>query len=226
MVAALTALALIIALLLTIFVPDTGNGFRPQANPNFRPPATPPAGFSGGRERGTPFFPFIEELTGFWRYVAQLVSTLGVGLLILFFLPRTIAESASLLRRDWRLLLRAFLVGLIGIAVVVALVVLAASSLVGIAIAGFGAVILLPFALIGMTVMALAIGRTLAAALLHEITPQPLTDLFSGLLIAFILLIIPYLGFWLFIVLVAAGNGALLLRRQDDNRTAFDEMEY
>jgi hypothetical protein len=220
LVAVLAALALLFALLLSIFLPDANGGPRPLAG-NPRPPVGP----FGGRGRGGPFFPF-EELTGFWRYLAQLVSLLGVGLAVLFFLPRPLGEGAALLRANTGLLLRAFIVGLVSYAVALAIATLLASSLVGIAGLALAAVLLLPLAIVGGVVAALAIGRTLAAVLLRQVAPQPLTNLLSGLLTVFILLIIPWVGLWLGLLLAATGFGSLLLIRQNDNRTAFDEMEY
>ncbi len=223
LVAVLAALALLFALLLTIFLPDASGSPRPiGGNPNFRSPA----GGIGGRDRGGPFFPFIEELTGFWRYLAQLVSLLGVGLAILFFLPRPLGEGAALLRSSIGLLLRAFIVGLVSYAVAVVIATLLASSLVGIAGLALAAVLLLPLVIIGGVVVALVIGRTIAARLLHQTDPHPLTNLLNGLLIVFILLIIPLIGLWIGLLLAATGFGSLLLIRQNDNRTAFDEMEY
>lgn len=219
----LAALALLFALLLSIFFPDANSNPRPPtSNPGFRPPV----GALGGRDRNGPFFPFIEELTGFWRYLAQLVSLLGVGLAILFFLPRPLAEGAGLLRSSVGLLLRAFVVGLVSYAVAVAIATLLASSLVGVAGLALAAVLLLPLAIVGGVVAALAIGRTLAARLLRQADPHPLTNLLIGLLTVFILLIIPLVGLWIGLLLAATGFGSLLLIRQNDNRTAFDEMEY
>ncbi len=223
LVAGLAALALLVALLLSIFFPDASSGLRPiSGSPGFRPPN----GAFGGRDRNGLFFPFIEELTGFWRYLAQLVSLLGIGLAILFFLPRPLGEGAGLLRSSAGLLLRAFIAGLVSYAVAVAIATLLASSLVGIAGLALAAVLLLPLAVVGGAVAALAIGRTLAALLLRQPDPHPLTNLLSGLLIVFILLIVPVVGLVLAVLFAATGFGSLLIIRQNDNRTAFDEMEY
>ncbi len=221
LVAVLVALALLFALLLSIFLPEANGGPRPPAgNPNFRPPNG-----LGGRDRGGPFSLF-GELTGFWRYLAQLVSLLGVGLAVLFFLPRPLGEGAALLRANTFLLARAFIVGLVSYAVALAIATLLASSLVGIAGLALAAVLLLPLAIVGGVIAALAIGRTLAVVLLHQADPHPLTNLLSGLLTVFILLIIPVIGLWLGLLLAATGFGSLLLIRQNENRTTFDEMEY
>jgi|GEM_PF-2066529 len=235
LVAALAGLALLCAFLVSIFFPLGGDAALVQFGRRGVEVTTP---FAGGPPPmltppgEQPDFPrnrqgvfFIQQLSGFYRYLAQLVVLLGAALLAFFFVPRQVGAGAAILRSGPAYLLRALLVGFLSLLATVALSYLSAISTIGPAIIILALIVLLPALLVGACVVALAIGRSLAASIGAPLA-QPLPDLLAGLLVLFMISLIPYAGPPLGLLIILSGLGGLLLSLRDDRRTALDELDY
>lgn len=223
----LAAVALVGALLVSLFVPAAWSD--PFAN--MRPP---PTVLTGTPVPGTVPSPGLPDRRGFLRSdgrallgplglegisggsflgrVASLLLLLGVGTLTLYLLPRRVGRIAQALEAGGVGLARIFLVGLAGYIVFAALGVLGAITLFG---APVGLLLLvLAYALVplGLAAVSLPLGR--AAGRRAGLTRAgPLVDLLAGLLIIFILSLIPWLGPLLLALLAILGFGAVVLTR-------------
>jgi len=144
--------------------------------------------------------------------VGALLLLLGTGTLTLYLVPRRVGRIAQTLEVGGVALARLFLVGLAGYVVFAALSVLAALTLFG---APVGLLLLIgAYAIIplGLAAISLPLGR--AAGRRFGLTPPgPLVDLLAGLLIIFILSLIPLLGTVLLVLLAIVGFGAVVLTR-------------
>ena len=129
---------------------------------------------------------------------------LGVGTLTLYLLPRRVGRIAQALEGGGVALARLFLVGLAGYIIFAALSVLGAITLFG-APAGL-LLLVLAYALVplGLAAISLPLGRAVGRRFGLR-GPGPLVDLLAGLLILFILSLIPLLGPLLLVGLAILG---------------------
>jgi hypothetical protein len=144
--------------------------------------------------------------------IASLLLLLGVGTLTLYLLPRRVGRIAQALEGGGVALARLFLVGVAGYIVLAALSVLGAITLFG-APAGL-LLLVLAYALVplGLAAISLPLGRAVGRRCGLQ-RSLPLVDLLAGLLILFILSLIPLLGPLLLLGLAILGFGAVVLTR-------------
>jgi hypothetical protein len=221
----LAAVALIGALLVSLFVPaEWSDPFASLRPPDSAVTGTPVPGTvpatpdrrgilrSDGRAMlGTIGLDGISN-SSFLGRVASLLLILGVGTLTLYLLPRRVGRLAQAVQGGGVALARLFLVGLAGYIVLAALGVLGAITIFG-APAGL-LLLILAYALVplGLAAISLPLGRA-AGRRLGVTRAGPLVDLLAGLLIIYILSLIPLLGLLLLYVLAILGFGAVVLTR-------------
>jgi hypothetical protein len=228
----LAAVALVGALLVSLFVPaewsDPFAGIRPPAAPISVTPApgtvgpTPlPGERRGFRLEGRGVFGLLggERLStdSFLGRMAGLLLLLAAGTLTLYLLPRRVGRIAQALEIGGVALARLFLVGLAGYIVLGAVSVLAAITLFG---APVGLLLLmLAYAVVplGLAAISLPLGRA-AGRRFGLRAANPLVDLLAGLLIIFILSLVPLLGPVLLVGLAVLGFGAVVLTRAGSAR--------
>ncbi len=223
----LAAVALVGALLVSLFVPAAWSD--PFAN--IRPPQT---AVSGTPVPGTVLPPGTPDRRGFLRSdgqgmlgilgiegiggdsflgrVAALLLLLGVGTLTLYLLPRRVGRIAQALEGGGVTLARLFLVGLAGYIVFAALGVLGAITIFGAPVGLLLLVVAYSIVPLGLAAISLPLGRA-AGRRFGLAQPAPLVDLLAGLLIIFILSLIPLLGPLLLVALAVLGFGAVVFTR-------------
>lgn len=220
----LVAAALIGALLVSLVVPvewsDPLANLRPPAlagaaNVTPVPGAAPdPRGFLRSDGRGLPGLLGLEGVgsSSFLGRVASLLLLLGVGTLTLYLLPRRVGRIAQALDGGGVGLARLFLVGLAGYIVFAALGVLGAITIFGAPVGLLLLVLAYSLVPLGLAAISLPLGRA-AGQRVGAVQAGPLVHLLAGLLIIFILSLIPLLGPLLLIGLAVLGFGAVVLTR-------------
>jgi hypothetical protein len=144
--------------------------------------------------------------------VAALLLLLGTGTLTLYLVPRRVGRIAQALEAGGVALARLFLVGLAGYIVFAAVSVLAAITLFGAPVGLLLLIMAYAVVPLGLAAISLPLGR--ATGRRFGLTqPGPLVDLLAGLLIIFILSLIPLLGTVLLVLLAIVGFGAVVLTR-------------
>ncbi len=198
--------------------PPAFTGDVPGTSPSVAPGEFPRTGSDGGR-RVIGFWPFggpRTAATGFVGQVAGMLLLLGGGMLTLYAMPRRMGRIATTLQGGANLVQLA-LVGLAGYIVLAVLGVLAATSLLG----GITAILLILLvyfsALVGLVALGLRLGRWLNMR--FGIADQPpLFNLMAGLLLLFIIGLVPFAGAVALALLVIAGFGAIVLTRAGSER--------
>lgn len=220
----LAAVALIGAGLVSLFVPpswsDPVAALRPPTLAGGAigtpvPGTTPdPRGFLRSDGRALPGLLGLEAIGGnsFLGRLASLLLLLGVATLILYLMPRRVGRIAQALDGGGVGLARLFLVGLAGYIVFAALSVLGAITLFGAPVGLLLLVVAYAIVPLGLAAISLPLGRA-AARRFGVGEAKPLVDLLAGLLIIFILSLIPLLGILLMGVLAVLGFGAVVLTR-------------
>lgn len=209
-----------------------GPGVTPAPTPNFTEPIPLPPGrdregrglgFGGG------FFEAQRALvTGFGGYVAGLLLLLSAGLLTLYAIPRRIGVIASAFRGGVANVARLALVGMATYAILAVLGVLAAASVLGGITVLFMTLVLYIAALLGVVAISLPLGRLIGRR--FGLSDQaPLVDLLAGLLVVFIVSLLPFVGVLALAVLAITGFGALVQTRAGSARGwdfSLNEVEY
>lgn len=244
MLGLLLGLALVLSALVSLLPAEWQDGpFMPtppglgRAEPAPRPALTPGSAGSvtgragDGRAGFRVFLPFGLErngAAGLTLHLASLLTFLVLGLLALYLLPARVGRVALALRTGWGGRLRLAALGLAVAALGFAFGALSVLTVVGaplwvvlLALSYFGG-------LLGLAAISLPLGRLLGRGFgLAEQPPQ--VDLLAGLLVLFIVSLLPFVGGPLLVLAALPGLGAVLQTRAGSARPwSFNlpEMEY
>ncbi|HET7081553.1 MAG TPA: hypothetical protein VFM49_29345 [Chloroflexia bacterium] len=206
----------------------------PQAGSSADRPDLPPR--DTGRRGFGPFGISRASVGGFTLHLTSLITLLCGGLLILYLLPARIGRIAAAMRGPWPARVG---LGLLGLAAAVILVAL--GLVIGVALGGASLITILGVpiwlaitaigpvaALLGLTAVSLPLGRWTGRRLgLAEQPPQ--VDLLAGLLVLFLVSLVPVLGGLVLLCAALLGLGAVLQTRAGSARPwAFrlPDLEY
>jgi len=259
LLAALLALALILAAIVNLLpsewqpevplIPPFGRvsaGARPQdvsLVPDLTPAASAVATPQPGRGladrtarveasdlvRGFVFFGVRRGgVNGFTVHMASLLTLILGGLLALFLVPARLGRVAGTLRGRWNRRVRLGLLGVAGGLIVVATSILSVFTSVGIPIWLLVSTLGLVAVVLGLAAVSLPLGRWIGYR--AGLPEQPaLVDLLAGLLILFILNLLPFVGGLLLLLAALLGLGAVLQTRAGSERPwtfGLPDLEY
>ncbi|HMA37794.1 MAG TPA: hypothetical protein VKY74_25295 [Chloroflexia bacterium] len=191
-------------------------------------PATPAPGTEPLRREFLPFGLHRSSVTDFTVHLASLLILTVSGLLLLYLMPGRLGRIANVLRGSWNRRVRIGLVGLAAWLLIAALGLLAVFTVVGTPI--WVAIFLLGYfgALLGLVALSLPLGRWVGYrwGLAEQ---SPIVDLLAGLLVLFILNLLPFLGGPLLGLAAVLGFGAVLQTRAGSKQPwsfALPDLEY
>ncbi len=206
----------------------------PQAGATPDRPAVPPR--DATRRGFGPFSISRASVGGFTLHLTSLITLLCGGLLVLYLLPARIGRIAAVLRGTWPARVALIVLGLAA-----ALILAALGLVIGVALGGTSLVTFLGVpiwlaitaigpaaALLGLTAVSLPLGRWTGRRFgLAEQPPQ--VDLLAGLLVLFLVSLVPVLGGLVLLCAALLGLGAVLQTRAGSARLwAFrlPDLEY
>ena len=190
-------------------------GFFRTAEPTFRrgnPDAIAGPGRTLDRDVSailTPFGVYRAGPAGLLTALVTLVSFLGVGVVLLFMLPKRLGRLRDTLSLSATRRLRLEAIGVLGYVLALALLLLLVGLVTGILFAAILAGLLAAGSFAGLVAVALALGRWLRARVAPAAT-SPVAELVLGVMAIFPLGLIPWLGWVLVPLLAAMGFGALI----------------
>lgn len=195
-----------------------GLGIRPvgleRPQPDLRPAPSEPRSAYPVRSQSSlrPFSLHESGLGGMFLHIVALLTLLSVSVVLTFFLPDRLRVMRDMLGGPWPHKLRILAIGIFTYLAALLLAALLVAEVSGIIYALLGIAILTALTAVGVTTVALAIGRWLTSR--TGATALPLTQLLVGILIIFPLTILPYLLGWAAAGIVASfGMGVILLTR-------------
>lgn len=192
---------------------------RPQPDP--RPlPSEPRARTPGQVQPGPSLRPFSLHQAGaggMALHLVALLSLVSMSVILTFFAPDRLRVMRDVLGGPWVHKLRTLMIGALGYLVALLLAAMMAALVSGLIYSLVAVALLAVLTGIGVTGVALAIGkwlmdRTTAAG-------GPVSQLIAGILVIFPLTIFPYYLGWVAAALIASfGMGAILLTRLGSGR--------
>jgi hypothetical protein len=215
-----------------------GNRITPTPVPGETPLATPGAGGDASRTlpqgerlaRNIGFWVFGFQsslLSGFASRIAGLLLLLTVGVVTLYAVPARIGNMASSVSGAGGVA-RLVLLGLAGLLVLAVLGVLSAAALLGGIAVLLLTVVVYIIAVVALVAVALPLGRFISAST-AGLYQTPLLNLIDGLLVIFIVSVIPFIGTLLLALFAIVGFGALLQTRAGSDRGwdfDLDSLQY
>lgn len=175
-----------------------------------------------------PFGPSHAGLSGFAELVATLLLLLAAGVLLVYIVPRRMGNIAAAMRGRAPNLAR---LGLIGLAAYIMISVLGVLIIVS-ALGPFAWLLIVPLVyfatLVALVAISLPFGRWLGRRLGLAEQP-PLVDLLAGLLLIFIIGLVPFVGVLALAALALVGLGATVQTRAGADRgwdLNLDELQY
>lgn len=206
----------------------------PQASGTPDRPPVPPRDVT--RRGFGPFGISRTSVGGFTLHLTSLITLLCGGLGILYLLPARIGRIAVVLRSPWPSRVALMVLGLAGVLILAALGLVIGVALGGTSLVTFlGVPIWLAItalgpaaALLGLTAVSLPLGRWAGRRLgLAEQPPQ--VDLLAGLLVLFLVSLVPVLGGLVLLCAALLGLGAVLQTRAGSTRPwalRLPDLEY
>lgn len=195
-----------------------GMGIRPvgteRPQPDLRPgPTEQRPGFPARPESSLrPFSLHESGLGGLALHMVALLSLLSIATVLTFLIPGRLQVMREVLGGAWSHKLRIMVIGMLGYVAALLLASLLVALVSGLIYALLAIAVLTAFTAIGVTTVALAVGRWLALRVGAQ--GLPLYHLLVGLLVIFPLTILPYYAGWVAAGVVASfGLGAILLTR-------------
>ena len=184
----------------------------------------PPVGTTSRALGLRPFGVDRAGLAGVWWHVGSLAALFVLAALVLALMPRRVNVLAEVISNDWG---QRFLAGVIGLLGYLAAGLLTFVLFVNVVGAPLVAILILGVYLataIGLAAVALAAGRAICHAL--RLAPHgPIFHMGIGVVVLFILTIVPYVGWIVAGIAALLGFGAFLWTRGGDTtRWSLDEL--
>ncbi|MDO8689984.1 MAG: hypothetical protein Q7R39_08250 [Dehalococcoidia bacterium] len=159
-----------------------------------------------------PFGLHQSGLGGIALDIVALLAFLSIAIVLTYFLPERLQVMRDMLREPWSHKLRIMAIGIFGYLAAALLASVLAALVSGLIYSILVIAILTGLTVIGVTSVALAVGRWLTMRV--GASPLPLAQLLVGILVIFPLTVLPYYVGWVAAGIVASfGMGTILVTR-------------